>query len=355
MNPIVEKGISLDRVVADEAIPVTTANPVRLIISIVAWRGAELTIDCLRSVEPEVRALPDCRVVVVDNDSGDGSAERVERAILDHGWDRWATFIRASNNGGFAAGNNIAIRAMRAVCSSAEFILLLNPDTLVRPGAFRILIDFMSSHPEVGMAGGRCEDPDGTPQVCCFRFHNTISEISSYLRIGVFDRLFKRFLTRLEIPAQSCEVDWVAGALMIVRTAVIDDIGLMDEGYFLYYEETDFSLRAKRAGWPCWHVPESRIVHLVGQSSGVIVGAERPRRRPAYWFESRRRYFVLNHGRLYAAATDLLVVAACLLGRACRLLIGKGNDDPPYFLRDFFQHSAIFKGRKSLKPRQISL
>jgi len=322
---------------------VTDSSAGRLLVSIVAWKGADLTIACLRSIEPELASVHGTRVIVVDNASPDGSADRVQQAIDDHGWNRWATLIRAPGNHGFAAGNNIAIRAMLADEQAAEFVLLLNPDTLVRPGAFRILVDFLAAHRSVGIAGGRSEDLDATPQMCCFRFPNAVNELLSNLGVGALDRLLQRHLSRLGIPEEPRAVDWVSGAFMLVRKAVIDDIGLMDEGYFLYYEETDFTRRAKLAGWDCWHVPQSRIVHLVGQSSGVTVRNQRPRRMPSYWFESRRRYFVLNHGRLYAAVADLMVILAHPLGRIWRLLQHKPNRSPPYFWGDFVRHSAIFR------------
>jgi len=313
-----------------------------MLISIVAWKGADLTIDCLRSIEPELASVPGTRVIVVDNASPDGAADCVEQAIREHGW-YWATLMRAPRNGGFAAGNNIAIRAMLAEAQQAEYLLLLNPDTLVRPGALRILVDFLDVHPKVGIAGGRSEDPDATPQMCCFRFPNAANEALGYLGVSVLDRLFERYLTRLGIPEEPRAVDWVSGAFMLVRKAVIDQIGLMDEGYFLYFEETDFTRRARLAGWGCWHVPQSRIVHLVGQSSGVTVRDQRPRRVPTYWFDSRRRYFVLNHGRAYAAMADLLVIAAYPLGRLWRMLRRKPDRTPPHFLADFVRHSAIVR------------
>jgi len=320
----------------------TESMTARLVVSIVAWKSAELTIACLRSIEPELDSLPETRVFVVDNASPDGAAERVENAIREHGWDRWATLIRATGNHGFAAGNNIAIRAMLADPRPAEFVLLLNPDTIVRPGALRLLVEFLDARPDVGIAGGRSEDLDTKPQMCCFRFPNAINEVLGYVGLGLLDRLLERHLTRLGIPEVPREVDWVSGAFMLVRKAVIDHVGLMDEGYFLYFEETDFTRRARLAGWRCWHVPQSRVVHLVGQSSGVTVHDAPPRRVPAYWFESRRRYFVLNHGRTYAALTDLAVILVYPLGRLLNPLRRTPTRRPPYFYVDFIRHSALF-------------
>ena len=329
-----------------------SAGPHRVAISIVAWKGADLTIACLRSIEPELASVPGTRVIVVDNASPDGSADRVEQAIREQGWGAWATLIRAPGNLGFAAGNNIAIRSMLAQEHPAEFMLLLNPDTLVRPGALRILVDFVAERPDVGIAGGRSEDLDATPQMCCFRFPNAANELIGYIGFGLLDRLLERHLTRLGIPEVPREVDWVSGAFMLVRKSVIEQIGLMDAGYFLYFEETDFTRRARRAGWRCWHVPHSRIVHLVGQSSGVTVHEGPPRRVPAYWFDSRRRYFVLNHGRAYAAMTDLAIIVVYPLGRLVNLLRRSPTSRPPHYYADFIRHSALFN-RSLPAPRTV--
>lgn len=323
----------------------------RLLISIVAWKGADLTIDCLRSIEPELGSVPGTRVVVVDNASPDDSADRVAKAISDNGWGTWATLIRSPVNGGFAAGNNVAIREMLREREPAEFCLLLNPDTVVRPGAFRILRDFLQAHPEVGIAGGRSEDPDTTPQVCCFRFPNAVNEVLGHLGVGLLDRLFHRHLTRVGIPQEPREVDWVSGAFMLIRKSVIDQIGLMDETYFLYFEETDYTRRARLAGWSCWHVPQARIVHLVGQASGVTVRNQPKKRVPGYWFDSRRRYFVLHHGRLYAALADLGVLLTNPVGRVLDRLRRKPTRTGPHFLRDLLRHSALVRGEPA--PLQL--
>ena len=177
----------------------------------------------------------------------------------------------------------------------------------------------------------------------------------SYLRLLRFGLLVERLMPNVPIPESPRQIDWVSGAFMMVRAEVFDAIGLLDESYFLYYEETDFTLRARSAGWTCWHVPESRVVHLVGQSSGVTKADRRKRRVPAYWFESRSRYFAVNHGRLYAAVTDLLVAAALLVWKARCLVRQKSEVDPPYFLRDLLRHGARFNFARHLAPRKIDL
>ena len=130
---------------------------------------------------------------------------------------------------------------------------------------------------------------------------------------------------------------------MIVRREVLATAGLMDEAYFLYYEEVDFCWQAQRAGWSCWYVPESRVVHLVGQSSGVTNTKTIPKRLPQYWFDSRRRYFRKNYGWFYTAVTDLVWLLSFGLWRCRRVLQRKPDRDPPYLWRDFWSNSILQK------------
>src|SRR5438067_9909815 len=122
----------------------------RLLIVIVNYRTPDLAIDCLRSLAPQI--APQMRVVITDNLSGDDSVERMSAAIRDHQWD-WATLMPLERNGGFAFGNNTAIRPALASEAPPEFVLLLNPDTVLRDGAVQALLDFMQAHPQVGIAG----------------------------------------------------------------------------------------------------------------------------------------------------------------------------------------------------------
>jgi len=331
----------------------TRESGIKLVVSIVTWRAARLTIDCIASLEAEVSQATDVQVMVVDNDSGDGTAESIAGAIQANGWGAWAELIRSPVNGGFAHGNNIVFREAMRRYPGFEYVLLLNPDTVVRPGALRALRQFMDQSPSVGIAGGRCEDPDGTPQDCCFRFPGIVNQFASELGLGFFDRLIRGQLVRMGNFTHPVEVGWVAGALMMVRRPVFEDIGLMDESYFLYYEETDFSLRARRAGWPTWHVPASRAIHFVGQLTGIQASDRRPGRRPAYLFESRRRYFVLNHGLLYAIILDLAVVSGNLLWKLRRVIQRKPETNPPYWIRDLITLGALGRGGRNLPERQI--
>ena len=273
-------------------------NTVKLLVVIVNYNSADLAIDCLRSLESERAAIggAEMRVVVTDNRSTDDSVARLGAAIATNGWGQWVDPKPLPRNGGFAYGNNAAIAPVLESAEKPEYILLLNPDTVIRPGAVATLVDFMEQHSDVGIAGSRLEDPDGTPQRSAFRFHSIAGEFERGIRIGFVSRLLAGSMIAPPVGEADQQCDWVAGASMIVRPAVFEQIGLMDEKYFMYFEEVDFCRRAKDADWRCWYVPSSHVVHLVGAVSQISDSRKHRQRRPAYWFESRRRYFVKNHG-----------------------------------------------------------
>jgi N-acetylglucosaminyl-diphospho-decaprenol L-rhamnosyltransferase len=314
----------------------------KLLIVVVNYRVAELTIDCLSSIAAEIDSVPDTRVVVCENGSGDRSAELIQKAIIKSGWHSWCALIDGKVNLGFTGGNNLVLRQALASADKPQYVLLLNPDTIVRLNAFRALVDFMDLHPDVGISGSRLEDPDGTPQRSAFRFPSPFSEFEGNLKFGLVSKLLREWVVAPPVPSEACETDWVAGASMMIRREVLEAIGVLDEGYFTYYEDVDFCFNARRAGWLCWYVPTSRVVHLVGQSSGIT--AEARKRLPAYFFAARRRYFLKNHGAFLAAAADASRIAGLLLWRLRVLLTGKKDSTPPHFLRDSFRHSLFFSG-----------
>ncbi len=309
-----------------------------LLIVILNYKTAQLTIDCLDSLSQEIKKVPFTNVVVVDNDSADGSSEKIHKAITENHWQDWASLIVSPENGGYAKGNNLAIRKALSSDEAPDYFLLLNPDTVAMAQAVQELMNFMIANPKVGIAGSRLENPDHSAQCSAFRFPSLWSELDSTLRLGIVSKLLSQYIVPLPISNKSARVDWVAGASMIIRKTVFDKIGLLDEEYFMYFEELDFCLQAQKVGWECWYVPDSRVVHLVGQSSGVTNTKEPLKRRPQYWFDSRNRYFLKNHGKLYKIFTDIVVVVAFVLWSFRRIIQNKPEADPPYFLQDFLKN-----------------
>lgn len=309
----------------------------RILAIVVNYKSAELALAALDSLAPQLAAYPGSRAVLVENDSRDGSLERLRAGLAARSFAVPVELAPQSANLGFAAGNNVALRSLLepGPGASCDYAFLLNPDTKLRAHALRELVEFCEARPRVGIAGSRLEDEDGTQQHSRFRFHTLASELDSGLRLGPVTRLLAGRTIAPPLAQEAHRIDWVAGASMLVRRAVFEEIGLLDEGYFLYYEETDFCLRAARAGWECWYVPASRVVHYVGRSSGLTNEKEPRIRRPRYWFESRRRYFAKNHGALYAWTADLTWFAGYSLWRVRRRLTRKPDLDPPHLWADF--------------------
>lgn len=273
---------------------------VDLCIVVVNYRTPALVIDCLETLIPQARALG-ATVAVVDNASPDDSVFQFRRWIQDNVAHDCVKLIESSDNGGFAAGNNIGIRSC-----DAKFYLLLNSDTLVRDGALARLLEAMSSQPDVGLVSPRLEWPDGEPQESCFRYHRPVSELINGARTG----FVTRFLARYEVPMRVSELrtfpEWTSFACVMIRREVLERVGLLDEGFFMYFEDVDLSFRAGEAGWRIMYEPDAKVVHLRGGSSPVKSRARLRKRLPRYFYESRTRYFYKLYGRM-----GLLAANAC--------------------------------------------
>ncbi|MCL4215502.1 MAG: glycosyltransferase family 2 protein [Candidatus Hydrogenedentes bacterium] len=323
--------------------PPVTTDAARLLVVIVNFRTRQLTLDCLDGLYAgEETAFP---ALVVDNTPETAEQTSLNLALAERDWKSVSVWPLLENKG-FAAGNNAAIRPALDSDSPPEYVLLLNPDTVPRKGAVSSLLEFMDAHIDVGIAGSRLEDPDGTPQISAFRFPSIGTELVWALRLGILSRMFPQWVIAPPVKDSAGPTDWVAGASMIVRRAVFEDIGLMDEAFFLYFEEVDFCRRARDAGWPCWYVPESRVVHLVGASSEISDARKHRKQRPRYWFDSRRRYFLKHHGFLYTALADAAWIKGFAFWRFRRWLQRKPDTDPPHLLGDFIRNSVWLRGGK---------
>ena len=147
-------------------------QPTSLLIVMVCYRAAHLTIECLRTLAPEIPTVPNSRVIVCENGTGPDSVEMLTQAIESNGWDRWVSLRTISPNRGFSGGNNVVLREVLNWEHPPAQVLLLNADTLVRPGALAILMRAAENHPEVGIFGPRLEWPDGEAQISCFHYQN---------------------------------------------------------------------------------------------------------------------------------------------------------------------------------------
>ena len=243
-----------------------------LSIIIVSWNTREYLLSCLKSIFDE-EETEGWEVVVVDNGSGDGSGSEVKKAFsLVH-------LIQNETNRGFAGAVNQGLQK-----ASGRYLLLLNPDTRVRKGAIERLISFMDAHPKAGIAGAQLLNSDGSKQ-------NSISNFPS-LATELLNKSLLRWLFPKDFPGkernyvEAIEVDSVIGACMMARREAIEQVGLLDEDYFLFLEETDWCYRMKRAGWEIYHVPQAEVYHFQGKS------AEKDKKRARVEYHSSRYHFL---------------------------------------------------------------
>lgn len=319
----------------------------RVLVIIVNYRSAELTLDAVKALQPARDHLEGLRVHVVENDSGDG--QRLSTALAGEAYRDWVTLTLAPRNGGFAYGNNIAVRSTLGTAQAPDFYFLLNPDAQVKPGALEALVSFLEENPRAAAVGPKLENADGSEWNYAFRFPNVVAEFEKGLRLSVVSKLLKNYLVARPMGDQPSRVDWLCGAALLIRREVFEKIGLMDEEYFLYYEETDFLLAAARAGFESWHFPGVQVRHLAGQSTGVTSAENAGRRRlPAYWYESRRRFFMKNFGVGYATAADIAYLTGTSLFRLRILFDRKERPRTPYLLQDLLHHFSLWPSNRKV-------
>lgn len=257
----------------------------------VNYRTAALTMRCIAALHRERAALPRLRAIVVDGGSGDNSAAELAAALSHPDYQSWVEFLPLPINGGFGWANNQAMLTLSRQDDPPDYIHVLNPDTEVVPGAVTALVEELQAHPRCGAAGSLLLDPSGERAASAFRFPSPGREFVSGAQSEALGRMFGVSPTVVD-ARESREVDWVTGASMMLRTEALRGTGLFDDGFFLYFEEVELMHRLRAAGWAVRHVPGSRVVHLEGAATGL--GAARP--LPAYWYQSRRRYFALTGG-----------------------------------------------------------
>jgi N-acetylglucosaminyl-diphospho-decaprenol L-rhamnosyltransferase len=323
-----------------------TSQVLQVAVIIVTYKSAQFTIEALRALCAE-RSDPLLliRAEVIDNASGDLPA--IAQAVEQFNWSSWVTLVAAPVNGGFAYGNNLGVESAFK-SGDPSYIYLLNPDTKVRPGAIGSLVQFLESHAEAGIAGSGVEDSNGHDWPIAFRFPSLMGELIQGVNLGFVTKMLQSWATVRYMPRANDSVDWVSGASMMIRAAVFKAIGGLDENYFLFFEETDFCRRARRAGYSTWYVPESRVMHIGGQSTALPPNS--PERKPAYWFESRRRYFAVTFGIICAMVIDLVSMAAHAFGVMKRRIRRQGQSNVPYFIRDLMRHSILRKRNRNVQP-----
>lgn len=278
----------------------------RLAVVVVNYRTPGLVVDSLSHLVDQIEGGRD-RVVVVDNHSEDGSPEAILAEVRRRGWSDRVEVARADRNGGFSAGNNVGIRALEA-----DWYLLLNSDAYPRENGVRELFECIARRPDVELVSPRLTWPDGRPQESTFRFHRPPSELERAACTGPISRLLAPFVVARRVSDEPSPFEWASFACILVKRSVFERIGLLDEGYFMYFEDADFCRRAAVERIVTLHWPAAEFVHLRGGTSEVKQRRAAKARPPAYYYESRARYYKKFHGRF-----GLFLANACwTAGRA---------------------------------------
>jgi GT2 family glycosyltransferase len=236
---------------------VTATPPPELSICILSWNTEAFTRDCLASLFADPRSSG-WQVIVVDNDSADGSATMVAEEYPA------AELIRSPKNLGFAGGNNLALTHARG-----RFLLLLNSDTRVPTGALGHLLDHLEQHPQVGAAGPRLVDAAGQLELSCGRPPGLTPEIFHKL---LLHRVFPFFRFGRWHHRETRDVGWVTGACLMIRRQALDAAGSLDDGIFMCFEDLEWCMRLRAVGWRIEYVPGTQVVHLEGQSISQRLG-----------------------------------------------------------------------------------
>lgn len=309
----------------------------RVTVVIVNYRVPD---DTILAVESALASSCPVSVVVVENDSPDDSYARLAAAQQRLSF----RLHRSARNGGYAYGCN---RGFESADPDSEYVFFLNPDARVERTTVETLVDHMEARSHVGVVGAQLVNDDGVPRSSAWRFPSVLGELDRGARLGPVTRLVKKATVALPLAEQPTEVDWVTGAAFMIRRRVVETIGPMDENFFLYYEETDWCWRAKKAGWTVETVPRARVLHYRGKSTGVTGEETKP--LPDCVYESRRYLFKKHNGPAYLAAADLSYLSGAVLWMARRMVERKPWDEPPQDLRKMVRSML---GRVPDPPRE---
>ena len=275
-----------------EAITLPVETPqVRLAVIVLNYCTADLALVAAQSAALDVDPQQDV-VLIVDNASPNGCADEIERSLQELALPH-VRLIRSPRNGGFAAGNNVGIRAV-----AAQHYVLLNSDTVVRPGAMKLLLTALTEDESIGIVSPQLCEENGTPQISCFRFLSLGSEFIRGASTGLVTKALRRYDVPLGVLRSVADVPWTSFACVMIKRSIFEQVGLLDEGYFMYFEDADYCRCVRRAGFRIVHEPAAQVVHLRGKSSPVKEATRLKKPRPSYFYEARARYFARGYGPL---------------------------------------------------------
>ncbi len=309
----------------------------RILVILLNYKTQKMTADAMHRTRQAMRGL-DGDILIVDNDSGDGSFEYLQNELKNlNSKDGLAqcSIVQSDHNGGYGYGNNVGIR-LGLSRDDYDYFYIQNSDAFPSDDAISHLKDFLDENPTAGFAGSHLHGEDGHPHSAQFRFPSLASELEGSANFGPITKILKRYqVPILDLPGtKPTQVDWIAGASIMVRKQVFEDVGLFDENYFLYFEEVDLCRRSREKGWTTHYVPLSTVVHLGSVSTGMGTW----RRIPQYWLDSRLYYYQKHFGKLYAVLATMLLFVGGSLARFRYLVGGPRHTGPNGFQADLLAH-----------------
>lgn len=326
----------------------------RLTVVILNFRTPDVTIDCLRTLAPEASSNPGMKVILMDNASGDDSVARINAAIHENGWTGgWLDFRAGATNLGFAGGNNLLLREEMSSQDPPTYLLLLNSDTLVRPGCISTCTLIMDADQKIGALSCMLRNRDGTVQNICRKFPHPLREmVRAFGLPWMLPPLFKWADLEDEgwdRAAGPRDVDWISGAFFFARTSALKDAGVLDQEFFFYGEDCEWCHRLWRHGWRIRFDPSSETVHLAGASSDAT--RVRNRQRDIYTWRARLLIQRKCYGRLAEMAVRGSYISMFAMRLALQKLTGRGTSKKADDLRDGLEVLCHLANAESLPAR----
>ncbi|MEY8830482.1 glycosyltransferase family 2 protein [Sedimentitalea sp. XS_ASV28] len=307
-------------------------------VIIVNYGAAELTATAVESVLQRSHGGRQVEIHVVDNASPGDDARILARHHAEKGWGARVRLWLQNQNLGFGRGNNLVLDYLRDRTDTPDYVFFLNPDAALKNEALAILADRLDTSPQTAVAGAAVTLPSGQPVTAAFRFPSAQSEFAQAIDFGPVSRLFQERLVPLPPDHPDGQVDWVVGAAMLVRFQVICDLGGFDPDFFLYYEEVELMWRIKRQRYDVIYVPSALVCHAEGECTKIKSGQPVQQRRPSYWYDSWRMYYLKTSGRGGAIQAGLCWMAGAALSVPLAALRGRNQQMPKRFFRDFSHH-----------------
>ncbi len=293
-----------------------------LSICIVSLNTCTLLRDCLHSLY-QASSPVTFEVIVVDNHSADSTLAMLQGEFPQ------VKVIQLERNEGYTHPMNLGLKA-----GGGRYLMQLNPDTLIQPGMLENLLEFVESHPGVGICTPRVLNRDGTLQRQCRRSAarpwDVITYFTGLYRLFPRSKVFGRYLMTYLDDDQAAPVEAVSGSCMLIRRAVVEQIGYLDEAYFAYQEDADFCFRARRAGWEVYYVPSAQVIHYGGKGGSVA----QPYQAIIQWHRSYLLYYCKNLARDYFFLVNWLMYLGMIVKLCLALIV------------NFFRKEKIVGSRK---------